>query len=696
MLRNALHLIVFFLGLAAAVWIGAGYIGHNAIGATVALLVAACYCVGGLELLHFRRATASLERASRDVARAGDDLGGWVQQLPAALQGPVRLRVEGNRVALPGPTLTPYLVGLLVLLGMLGTLLGMMATLRGTGLALQSATDLQAIRGSLASPVEGLAVAFGTSIAGVATSAMLGLLSALLRRERLVALQALDAAVSRELPQQGHAWQRAERLRLMQDQSALLPTVVQQLQALADSVQRGAADSHAQLQARQAEFIARHEAAQDRMTLQLEQALQRGVHSGTEAIGATLQPLLRDTLERLDTTTARTQAAVVDAVKQQLQVIQAAADSAAVDLRAQLAAALEAQQNGNRALVASVADAMSVAVAEQQEGAGKLLQDIDARMRDQQAHVASQWNRVTEQQAAAHQAAAEQSAATLASALAGQQDSARQLLEGVRHAQEQQRDLLADADGARLQQWSHAFSAIAEQAGRQWALQNDEATAQYQRITEALQQAASVIGDEARQQSSALLVEIRQLLDSASEAPRAAAEMAAELRQRLSDSLAHDTQTLEERAGLLGTVSSLMDALQAAAADQKVAVDALIENAAGLMERSGDRFAGQVEAQADTLQKILTGVAEAAAGSRELASGLEQAVSAFGSTSTTLSTHLEQLAGALDASLARSDEQLAYYVAQAREVVELSLMSQQQITEELRQLGSGRHAAGTA
>jgi len=174
------------------------------------------------------------------------------------------------------------------------------------------------------------------------------------------------------------------------------------------------------------------------------------------------------------------------------------------------------------------------------------------------------------------------------------------------------------------------------------------------------------------------------------------AEMAAELRQRLSDSLARDTQTLEERAGLLGTVSSLMDALQSAAAEQKVAVDALIENAAGLMERSGDRFAGQVEAQADTLQKMLTGVAEAAAGSRELASGLEQAVSAFGSTSTTLSTHLEQLAGALDASLARSDEQLAYYVAQAREVVELSLMSQQQITEELRQLGSGRHAAGTA
>jgi hypothetical protein len=31
---------------------------------------------------------------------------------------------------------------LLVLMGMLGTLLGMMATLKGTGFALQSATDL--------------------------------------------------------------------------------------------------------------------------------------------------------------------------------------------------------------------------------------------------------------------------------------------------------------------------------------------------------------------------------------------------------------------------------------------------------------------------------------------------------------------------------------------------------------------------
>ena len=122
-------------------------------------------------------------------------------------------------MALPAPALTPYLVGLLVLLGMLGTLLGMMATLRGTGAALASATDLQAIRGSLAAPVKGLGFAFGTSIAGVASSAMLGLLSALCRRERLQVVQQLDAGHRHDpaRPLAGH--QREEAFKLLQQQT---------------------------------------------------------------------------------------------------------------------------------------------------------------------------------------------------------------------------------------------------------------------------------------------------------------------------------------------------------------------------------------------------------------------------------------------------------------------------------------------
>ncbi|MNT84501.1 hypothetical protein D3C72_2245190 [compost metagenome] len=63
----------------------------------------------------------------------------------------------------------------------------------------------------------------------------------------------------------------------------------------------------------------------------------------------------------------------------------------------------------------------------------------------------------------------------------------------------------------------------------------------------------------------------------------------------------------------------------------------------------------------------------------------------FGSASAGLGERMEQIGSALDASLARSDEQLAYYVAQAREVVDLSMLSQKQILEDLQQLG-GRQA----
>jgi hypothetical protein len=105
---------------------------------------------GAFELHRYRQATATLPAALANLAAPPTSLGVWLDSLHPSLRNAVRLRVEGERVALPGPSMTPYLVGLLVLLGMLGTFLGMVGTLRSTGVALESAADLQAIRASLA------------------------------------------------------------------------------------------------------------------------------------------------------------------------------------------------------------------------------------------------------------------------------------------------------------------------------------------------------------------------------------------------------------------------------------------------------------------------------------------------------------------------------------------------------------------
>ena len=42
----------------------------------------------------------------------------------------------------------------------------------------------------------------------------------------------------------------------------------------------------------------------------------------------------------------------------------------------------------------------------------------------------------------------------------------------------------------------------------------------------------------------------------------------------------------------------------------------------------------------------------------------------------------------LDQSSSRSDEQMGYYVAQAREIIDQSMLSQREIIDELRRLGS--------
>ena len=213
-MNRTLALTAFLLGLLAVGWVGAGYIGHSPLALTMTTLIGVVYLAGGLELLRFQQATASLARALEAIPDELASLGDWLGKVHPSLHNAVRLRIEGERSGLPGPTMAPYLVGLLVLLGMLGTFLGMVVTLNGAVLALESTTDLHTIRAALAAPVKGLGVAFGTSVAGVAASAMLGLVSTLCRRQRLLTGQQLDTRIAGALLQRYRRNQPGRNARL--------------------------------------------------------------------------------------------------------------------------------------------------------------------------------------------------------------------------------------------------------------------------------------------------------------------------------------------------------------------------------------------------------------------------------------------------------------------------------------------------
>ncbi|KGX09221.1 hypothetical protein X986_5716 [Burkholderia pseudomallei] len=856
MSRFHVHLVVFFAGLAAVCWIGAGYAVSNPVALAVTLVIAAGYLAGALELRRYRQATSTLAQAVAALSEPPAALGAWLERLHPSLRHAVRVRVEGERVALPGPALTPYLVGLLVLLGMLGTLIGMVMTLRGTGAALESSTDLQAIRASLAAPVKGLGFAFGTSIAGVATSAMLGLLSALCRRERLDAAQALDAKIATTLRVHSHAHQRDETFRLLQRQADLMPTLVERLQAMMHSLeQQSAASAERQIAGQQA-FLGKAEETYARLASSVGQSLTDSVAESARVAGSALQPVMEATMAGLARETAALHDALTQAVQRQLDGLSAGFETTAAHVADVWRHALADHQRSSDALAqrlhgsierivesfdrrstdlldgvrarldataSSVSDAWRGALAQQEQAneahaernrqaletaaatferhSAALLRTMSEshsalqatlESRDEQrlatwtdslgsiaAKLGTEWAQTSAQAANRQQAicdalahtsrdlsaqatAFEQHTAALLRAMSESHSALQATLESrdeqrlatwtdslgsiaaklgtewaqtsAQAANRQQticdalahtaRDLSAQAtafeqhtaallramseshsalqatlesrDEQRLATWTDSLGSIAAKLGTEWEQTSAQAANRQQAIYDALAHTARDLSAHTQAHASATIAEISQLVQAASEAPRVAAEVVAELRQKLSDSMVRDTAMLEERNRMLATLETLLDAVNHASSEQRAAVDALVATSSALLQRVGTQFTDEVGTQTDRLGGVAAQITGSAVEIASLGDALGAAVQSFGESNDKLVAHLQRIEAALDKSLARSDEQLAYYVAQAREVIDLSMMSQKQIIEELQRVGGERASAGAA
>ncbi|CAJ6889904.1 Methyl-accepting chemotaxis protein [Burkholderia pseudomallei] len=776
MSRFHVHLVVFFAGLAAVCWIGAGYAVSNPVALAVTLVIAACYLAGALELRRYRQATSTLAQAVAALSEPPAALGAWLERLHPSLRHAVRVRVEGERVALPGPALTPYLVGLLVLLGMLGTLIGMVMTLRGTGAALESSTDLQAIRASLAAPVKGLGFAFGTSIAGVATSAMLGLLSALCRRERLDAAQALDAKIATTLRVHSHAHQRDETFRLLQRQADLMPTLVERLQAMMHSLeQQSAASAERQIAGQQA-FLGKAEETYARLASSVGQSLTDSVAESARVAGSALQPVMETTMAGLARETAALHDALTQAVQRQLDGLSAGFETTAAHVADVWRHALADHQRSSDALAQRLHGSIDRIVESFDRRSADLLDGVRARLDATASSVSDAWRGALAQQEQANEAHAERNRQALETeATAFEQHTAALLrtmseshsaLQATLESRDEQRlatwtdslgsiaaklgtewaqtsaqaanrqqticdalahtarDLSAQAtafeqhtaallrtmseshsalqatlesrDEQRLATWTDSLGSIAAKLGTEWEQTSAQAANRQQAIYDALAHTARDLSAHTQAHASATIAEISQLVQAASEAPRVAAEVVAELRQKLSDSMVRDTAMLEERNRMLATLETLLDAVNHASSEQRAAVDALVATSSALLQRVGTQFTDEVGTQTDRLGGVAAQITGSAVEIASLGDALGAAVQSFGESNDKLVAHLQRIEAALDKSLARSDEQLAYYVAQAREVIDLSMMSQKQIIEELQRVGGERASAGAA
>ena len=620
-MNRGVFALVFLLGAMAVVWVGVGFVGSNALALAMTAIIAAVYLFGALEIREFRRATASLAMALAAIPDKLSSLTEWLDRLHPSLQNPVRLRIEGERIGLPGPALTPYLVGLLVMLGMLGTFLGMVVTLNGAVFALEGTTDLQAIRSALAAPVKGLGLAFGTSVAGVAASAMLGLLSALSRRERMLTAQLLDTRIATVFRGFSLTHQRQETFRALQLQAQALPDLVDKLQAMLEQIERRDEQWHARLLANQENFHSEAKDVYTHLAGSVEKSLQDSLTASARAAGESIQPAVEAAMTGIARETKLMHARMIDSAQIQLDGFSARFGDTANRVSETWRAALATQQSTSEGVTRGMDRSLAAFTTTFEQGTESLLASLGEALR---------------------------------TALANQVSGDRQRLEG----------------------WTRSLESMAASLQHEWQQASAQTLAQQQRICSALEEPMT------------------RLLETASEAPRAAAEVIGKLRQEMTNSMARDNQLLEERSRTMETLNSLRAAMDHASTEQRAAIDSLVASSATLLGNAGSQFAELVAAQSARLSDIAAHVTSSAVEISSLGEAFGFAVQSFSEANEKLIANLQRIEVSMDKSTARSDEQLAYYVAQAREIIDLRTMSQQKVVEELRQI-TGKQATTT-
>lgn len=703
----------FLLGALAIAWVGAGFVGSNVLALMMTVIIAAVYVFGALELHGYRQASSALSEALAAIPDQLSHLDEWLARVPASLQNQVRLRIEGERVGLPGPALTPYLVGLLVMLGMLGTFLGMVVTLNGAVFALEGTTDIAAIRSAFSAPIKGLGLAFGTSVAGVASSAMLGLMSATCRRERMLAAHLLDTKIATVLRGFSLTHQRQEAFKALQLQSHALPAVVDKLQAMVVQMERMSAQLNDRLLGNQENFHRDVKGVYTELARSVDQSLRDSLTQSAHVAGESIKPVVEAAMTGIAEEAKLMHERMMATTQLQLDGLSVRLGATASTVADTWTAALGNQEKTNATLVSSLGlslDAFNVTFEQRSQNLLLAVKDAYATLQAGQASHDGQrmdaWMGSLQAVAAGLQQSWQD---TGAQTLTQQEQVCSTLNRTAQEISEQARMSASQTLGeiTRLMTCSEELIRSRLEAESAWTQQQDQRMGQLAsllrgelgalREEEALRGKAAVdrLGElqtaltgHLTTLGTALEDPITRLIQTAAEAPRAAAEVIGKLRQEMSSSAARDNELLQERSRIMATLNSLLDAIHDASVDQRSVIDSLVASSAVVLRDASSQFSEKVSVEAGKLSDIAANVTSSAAEVSTLSETFSFAVRSFGDANEKLISSLQRIERAMDKSMARSDEQLAYYVAQAREIIDLSVMSQKEIFEELRQLAS--------
>lgn len=799
-MNRSLFIAAFLLGASAVIWMASTFVGSNNLALGVTLVIACVYAIGFMELVQFRAATLTLSGGLAklpEVMGDGAQLEQWLAKLDASLRNAVALRIEGERVGLPAPVVTPYLVGLLVMLGLLGTFVGMVETLSGAVIALEGTTELQAIRAGLAAPINGLSVAFGTSVAGVAASAMLGLISTLTRRDRMLATRVLDGKISTVFRGFSLAHNRAETYKALQMQAKTLPEVAEKLTCVAEQLGRASEQLSQTLIANQAQF---HESAQHgykELAASVDTSLKTSLADSGRMAGESIKPVVEQAMAQISREAQASHKVLTQTAQRQLESLAATFSTTSEAVSAAWQSGLGAQATSNEQLVQSIGDSLNsvsdkiegtatsllesfgstsetvsavwkAGLGAQSESNEQLAQSIEGSL----SRVSDKMEGTTTSLLESFGSTSDAVSAAWQAGLGVQGKSNEQLVQSIEGSLNSVSDKIEDtatsllntfgessstwtqqqkvADVTRLALWTESLTesqqrattelntaskqftsellkstqlqqASLESASSSFESMSGAVTAQWEGAGEQITQLSVNLKDgldslrEAEEQRGAAAVErlgaleaavathlaelgkemeapMARLIETASETPRAAAEVIGKLRDEVSNNIERDNQLLEERQRIMQQLDSLSRTLEQASLGQREALENMVSSSAELLLKIGDRFDQQVGSQVDEMSGVADNFSGSATEMASLGEAFTVAVALFTESNGKLMESFSGIEQSLDNANVRSDEQMNYYVAQARQIIDQSMQSQREMFDELRQLGSAEIA----
>ncbi len=694
-MNRLFFIAAFLLGAAAVIWMASTFVGTNNLALTVTLVIACVYSIGFMELLQFRVATATLERGLNtipgDIAGSGAALDKWLGQLHPSLYNAVRLRIEGERVGLPAPVVTPYLVGLLVMLGLLGTFVGMVETLSGAVIALEGTTELQAIRAGLAAPIQGLSVAFGTSVAGVAASAMLGLISTLSRRDRMLATRVLDGKIGTVFRGFSLAHNRQQTYLALQAQAQALPEVADKLNTMAEKLSRASENLSDELITSQLQFHESAQAVYQELATSVGASLNAALAESGRMAGESIKPVVAEAMADISREAKAVHQSMTETAQTQLETLSASFGETSKELGTAWNESFHAHEQANEKLTQGIGESFDALNGRFEVATTALLDSFGnassswAKQREESDNARlEQWVQVLAK-------AQESSASQLAS-------TSQQFTEELRQSTELQQASLASASesfksmsGAVTSQWESAGSQIGNLVS---TLKNELSTLKKEEeargiaAVDRLGELESVVSSHLLTLGKEMEEPLARLIETASETPKAAAEVIGKLRDEVSNNIERDNNLLVERRKIMEQLNTLSISLEKTSSAQGEALEGLVSKSARIMEKIGDNFAEQVETRLGDMANIAENFSGSATEMAAMGEAFSVAVGLFNESNEKLMSNLANIEQSLDNSNARSDEQMNYYVAQARQIIDQSMQSQREIFEELRQLGA--------